>query len=148
MFLLSLFAPCLAFWWGFGWGLWKSNSTNGTFVGKLLGLGHFGALRVEVEFLSQACTTKTITTPAPAKPFPQNCQRRGKAIAVRRIMLCAVTITAHHSQRPTNIYAFFKNTHQSEQLLLKQEVLLGNLLVKAKSLAVSILSNTSLKKIT
>ena len=67
------------------WGLWKSNSTNGTFVGKLLGLGHFGALRVEVEFLSQACTTKTITTPAPAKPFPQNCQRRGKAIAVRRI---------------------------------------------------------------
>ena len=45
----------------------------------------FGALRVEVEFLSQACTTKTITTPAPAKPFPQYCQRRGKAIAVRRI---------------------------------------------------------------
>ena len=41
------------------------------FCGKTFGLGHFGALRVEVEFLSQACTTKTITTPAPAKPFPQ-----------------------------------------------------------------------------
>ena len=52
------------------------------------------------------------------------------------------------ARRPTGIYAFFKNTHQSEQLLLKQEVLLGNLLVKAKSLAVSVMSNSSLKKIT
>ena len=31
----------LGVWWGSGWELWKSNSTNGTFVGKLLGLGHF-----------------------------------------------------------------------------------------------------------
>ena len=52
------------------------------------------------------------------------------------------------ARRPTSTYVFFKNTHQSEQLLLKQEVLLGNLLVKAKSLAVSVMSNSSLKKIT
>ena len=59
-----------------------------------------------------------------------------------------VIVSIHWARRPTGIYAFFKNTHQSEQLLLKQEVLLGNLVVKAKSLAVSILSNSSLKKIT
>ena len=45
------------------------------------------------------------------------------------------------------INIFFKNTHQSEQLPLKEEVLLGNWVVKAKSLAVSFLSNSSLKKI-
>ena len=62
--------------------------------------------------------------------------------------LIHITLWVQSARRPTGIYAFFKNTHQSEQLLLKQEVLLGNLVVKAKSLAVSILSNSSLKKIT
>ena len=61
--------------------------------------------------------------------------------------MCSKPNTSY-SRIPTSIYAFFKITHQSEQLLLKQEVLLGNLVVKAKSLAVSILSNSSLKKIT
>ena len=49
----------------------KATQQMGLLWENFWGLGHFGALRVEVEFLSQACTTKTITTPAPAKPFPQ-----------------------------------------------------------------------------
>ena len=51
------------------------------------------------------------------------------------------------SRRPTGINIFVKNTHQSEQLPPKEEVLLGNWVVKAKWLAVSFTSNISLKKI-
>ena len=51
------------------------------------------------------------------------------------------------TRRPTGINIFVKNTHQSEQLPPKEEVLLGNWVVKAKWLAVSFTSNISLKKI-
>ena len=56
-------------------------------------------------------------------------------------------VICYPSRRPTGINIFVKNTHQSEQLPPKEEVLLGNWVVKAKWLAVSFTSNISLKKI-
>ena len=72
---LCFFCLFLLHAWRFGGGLdgdsGKATQQMGLLWENFWVLGHFGALRVEVEFLSQACTTKTITTPAPAKPFPQ-----------------------------------------------------------------------------
>ena len=61
----------LGVWWGSGWELWKSNSTNGTFVGKLLGLGTFWGFEGRSGVPFPSMHHQTITTPAPAKPFPQ-----------------------------------------------------------------------------
>ena len=58
-----------------------------------------------------------------------------------------LTVVQRGTRRPTSINIFVKNTHQSEQLPPKEEVLLGNWVVKAKWLAVSFTSNISLKKI-
>ena len=58
LFLLSLFAPCLAFGGGLDGNSGKATQQMGLLWENFWGLGHFGALRVEVEFLSQACTTK------------------------------------------------------------------------------------------